>query len=74
MTRFDLGGLGRGGERRTVNLAGDADVRADIVDYAAVLNEGEVDEFYLSHTLEHVPGEHEFIIVKRGAIPLKLAP
>ncbi len=57
MIRFDLGGLGRGGERTTVNLAGDADVRADIVDYAAILNEGEVDEFYLSHTLEHVPGE-----------------
>lgn len=63
--RFDLGGVGRGGEWQTVNLVGDPDVRCDILEverYAAI--DGSVDAFRLSHTLEHVPSERyvEFVL------------
>lgn len=55
--RFDLGGVGRGNERQTVNLVGDCDVHADIVELDRFCQDGTVGEFYLSHTLEHVPSE-----------------
>ena len=55
--RFDLGGIGRGSERKTVNLVGDSDIRADIIELDQFCEDGTVSEFYLSHTLEHVPVE-----------------
>lgn len=58
MKRFDLGGYGKGGERITVNLAPDCDIQADILDIERYAPESaSVHEFYLSHTLEHIPIE-----------------
>jgi hypothetical protein len=56
LLRYDLGGVGRGaGGRTTVNLAADCDVHHDILDLDGFVPEdGVVDEFLLSHTLEHV--------------------
>jgi Glycosyltransferase sugar-binding region containing DXD motif len=53
--KFDLGGLGRGGDRRTVNIHEDADVQHDFLDFDAYCDDGTVEEFYLSHALEHIP-------------------
>lgn len=56
--RFDLGGNGKNGERVSVNLHGESDIHCDIVnvdEYAP--EDGTVDEFYLFHTLEHIPVE-----------------
>jgi hypothetical protein len=55
--RYDLGGykpIANG--RITVNLAGESDIRQDIRELDAFIPEdGVVDEFYLCHTLEHIP-------------------
>ncbi len=55
--RYDLGGVGRGRDGRlTVNLEDECDIRHDIRDLDGFLPEdGTADEFYLCHTLEHVP-------------------
>ncbi|HVT14683.1 MAG TPA: methyltransferase domain-containing protein [Thermoanaerobaculia bacterium] len=55
--RYDLGGLTPiANGRITVNLAGDSHIHHDIRDLDGFLPEdGQVDEFYLCHTLEHVP-------------------
>lgn len=55
--KFDLGGLGRGGDRRTVNIHEDADVQHDFLDFDAYCEDGTVEEFYLSHALEHIPSQ-----------------
>ena len=55
--RFDLGGCGRDGERTTVNLVGSPDIEASILDLDRFCKNGTVSEFFLSHTLEHVPSE-----------------
>jgi hypothetical protein len=56
LLRYDLGGVGRGTNgRTTVNLAADCDVHHDIRDLDGFIPEdGVVDEFLLSHTLEHI--------------------
>lgn len=55
--RYDLGGyksIANG--RITVNLAGESDVHHDIRELDAFISEDAVvDEFYLCHTLEHIP-------------------
>ena len=55
--RYDLGGYKSSAQRRiSVNLAGESDIHHDIRDLDAYISEdGVVDEFYLSHTLEHIP-------------------
>ncbi|HSK80974.1 MAG TPA: hypothetical protein VLQ45_31265 [Thermoanaerobaculia bacterium] len=55
--RYDLGGYKSSARGRiTVNLAGESDIHHDIRDLDAYISEdGVVDEFYLSHTLEHIP-------------------
>jgi predicted SAM-dependent methyltransferase len=53
--RYDLGGIGKSGEYKTVNLAESADINADIMNLDSFCKNNSVDEFYLSHTLEHVP-------------------
>jgi hypothetical protein len=53
--RFDLGGIKKGGEWRTVNIHEDADIVADFTGLDAFCEDNSVDEFYLSHALEHVP-------------------
>jgi predicted SAM-dependent methyltransferase len=55
--RYDLGGYKSAAqERLTVNLAGNSDVQHDIRELDAFISEDAVvDEFYLSHTLEHIP-------------------
>ncbi len=66
--KFDLGGTGSGGPYTTVNLGGGPDIRCDIllVDRYVPLD-GTVEEFRLSHTLEHVPSEQyvEFLLALR---------
>lgn len=56
LLRYDLGGVGHGTwGRTTVNLAAECDVHHDIRDLDGFVPEdGVVDEFFLSHTLEHV--------------------
>ena len=55
--RYDLGGRKSANQRRiAVNLVGNSDLQHDIRDLDAFISEdGAVDEFYLSHTLEHIP-------------------
>lgn len=55
--RYDLGGYKSAANGRiTVNLAGESDIHHDIRELDAYISEdGVVDEFYLSHTLEHIP-------------------
>ena len=53
--KFNLGGIGKGGqEYKTVNLAEICDIDANIMDLDSFCEDGTVDEFYLSHTLEHI--------------------
>ena len=53
--KFNLGGIGKGGqEYKTVNLAEVCDIEANIIDLDSFCKDGTVDEFYLSHTLEHI--------------------
>ena len=53
--RFNLGGIGKGSEYRTVNLAESCDIEADITNLDSFCSDETVDEFFLSHTLEHIP-------------------
>ena len=53
--KYDLGGIGKGGEYKTVNLAESADINKNIIDLNSFCKDGSVDEFFLSHTLEHIP-------------------
>jgi predicted SAM-dependent methyltransferase len=55
--RYDLGGYKSAAQKRiTVNLFGDSDIHHDIRELDAFISEDAVvDEFYLSHTLEHIP-------------------
>lgn len=55
MKRFNLGGIGIGTEYTTVNLAEICDIKANIMDLDSFSQDGTVDEFFLSHTLEHIP-------------------
>ena len=53
--KFNLGGIGKGGEYKTVNLAEVCDIEANIMDLDSFCDDNSVDEFFLSHTLEHIP-------------------
>jgi predicted SAM-dependent methyltransferase len=53
--KFNLGGIGQGSEYKTVNLAEICDIHANIMDLDSFCKDNSVDEFYLSHTLEHIP-------------------
>lgn len=53
--RFNLGGIGTGTEYTTVNLAEICDLHADIMNLDSFCKDGKVEEFFLSHTLEHIP-------------------
>lgn len=53
-SRFNLGGIGKGGEYKTVNLAEVCDIEANIMDLDSFCADNSVDEFFLSHTLEHI--------------------
>lgn len=56
MIKYDLGGVGKGVDGYiTVNLGVEADITADIMDLDSFCEDNSVDEFYLSHTLEHIP-------------------
>lgn len=52
--KFNLGGIGKGSEYKTVNLAEICDIEANIMDLDSFCDDGTVDEFFLSHTLEHI--------------------
>ena len=55
--RYDLGGVGGGGSHVTVNLHDQADINADFLELDTFCEDGSVGEFYLSHSLEHVPSQ-----------------
>lgn len=52
--KFNLGGIGKGSDYKTVNLAEICDIEANIMDLDSFCDDGTVDEFFLSHTLEHI--------------------
>lgn len=58
--KFELGGIkGWAPEGHvTVNLVEPTDIVADILDVDSYCEDGSVDLFRLSHTLEHVPSQH----------------
>lgn len=54
--KFDLGGIGPGRNGYlTVNLMANCDITEDITALDKFCQDNTVDEFFLSHTLEHVP-------------------
>ena len=55
MLKFNLGGIGTSDpEYKTVNLAEVCDIKANIMELDSFCDDGQVDEFFLSHTLEHI--------------------
>jgi predicted SAM-dependent methyltransferase len=57
--KFNLGGIGIGDkEYKTVNLAELCDIKADIMDLDSFCQDNTVSEFFMSHTLEHIPVIH----------------
>lgn len=63
--KYDLGGVGRGGLYTTVNLIDNCDIHCDLIEIDQYVPEdGVVDEFYLSHTLEHIPVERYLAFIK----------
>lgn len=55
LLKFDLGGIGHNPGYKTVNLSAAADLCYDIMHLDKFCQDDSVDEFYLSHTLEHIP-------------------
>ena len=54
--KYNLGGRGKGTDYIHVNLEDDCDIKHDILDLDGFIKkDGVVDEFFLEHTLEHVP-------------------
>ena len=54
--KFDLGGIGYGRDGyKTVNLAATCDIYSDIMLLDNFCNDNTVEEFFLSHTIEHIP-------------------
>ena len=63
--RFDLGGVGKGGDFTTVNNIEDCDVRCDLLEVDKYIRgDGWVEEIRMVHTLEHLPPHHfiQFIL------------
>lgn len=55
MVKFNLGGIGIGDpEYKTVNLVEICDIKADISNLDSFCSDNSVNEFFLSHTLEHI--------------------
>lgn len=52
--KFDLGGIGKNSQYKTVNLGANADIKEDITELDNFCEDNSVEEFYLSHTLEHI--------------------
>jgi hypothetical protein len=56
LSKYDLGGLGKGGDGwTTVNLVDGVDIEHDICDLDGFCADRSVDVFLLRHTLEHIP-------------------
>lgn len=53
--KFDLGGVGIKKNRTTVNMVQPCDIEHDITDLDYFCEDNSVDEFFMSHTLEHIP-------------------
>jgi predicted SAM-dependent methyltransferase len=59
MIKYDLGGIGYGKNGyKTVNLAAKCDIYENIIELDKFCEDDSVDEFYLSHTVEHIPVTH----------------
>lgn len=54
MLKFDLGGTLKSNIYKTVNLSGNPDIKADILDLDSFCANNSVDEFFMSHTYEHI--------------------
>lgn len=54
MLKFDLGGTKDHGDYISVNLSGYASVKSNILELDNFCNDNSVDEFYMSHTYEHI--------------------
>lgn len=52
--KFDLGGIGRGRDCKTVNLIKNCDIQSDILDLDSFCKDDSVDEFLMTHTYEHI--------------------
>ena len=74
--KFNLGGIGKNDPvYKTVNLAEICDIEANIMHLDLFCKNNSVDEFYMSHTLEHIPVTEykEFLLnlkekLKKGGI------
>lgn len=54
--KFNLGGIGKNGpDYKTVNLAEVCDIEANIMHLDSFCKDNSVSEFFMSHTLEHIP-------------------
>lgn len=63
--KFDLGGRGYGKNGyKTVNLAAKCDIYENIMDLDKFCEDNSVSEFFMSHTIEHIPITHykEFLL------------
>jgi predicted SAM-dependent methyltransferase len=59
LIKFDLGGVGAGKNGyKTVNLVATCDIKENIIELDKFCDDNSVDEFYLSHTVEHIPVTH----------------
>ncbi|MCK9441037.1 MAG: hypothetical protein M0Q13_06415 [Methanothrix sp.] len=54
MLKFDLGGTKDHDDYISVNLSGYANIKSNILDLDNFCNDNTVDEFYMSHTYEHI--------------------
>lgn len=55
MIKFDLGGLHKHEDYISVNLMGNPAIKTDITDLDSFCKDNSVDEFFMSHTFEHIP-------------------
>jgi predicted SAM-dependent methyltransferase len=82
LLKFDLGGVGAGKNGyKTVNLVATCDIKENIIELDKFCDDNSVDEFYLSHTVEHIPVTHykQFLLdlkrkLKTGLKKLILQP
>jgi len=52
--KFDLGGTTRNKEHKSVNLTGNVDIKANILELDSFCSDCSVDEFLMRHTYEHI--------------------
>jgi len=72
LIKFDLGGIGYGKNGyRTVNLISGVDIQKDILELDDYCKDNSVDEFFMSHTFEHILSIKREKFVKKLLTKLK---